>query len=739
MKKTSLFILAIFLLLSVAQAQQVSPSRDTLPCGMRPPNHYYTYWYDTSAWYLYPDDHLISRNPNSNFAGFGYTSETYAALSHQYVYQQHVDYPLKIRGLWAMVKQYSPKRPVIDTARLPEYLSLYIRDTTKPTTPYQLGYIFTPIDSVRWDTAHPRMMCLSQTYDGRLRNLYCHIYEAYFKSPITVQGEFWIGGTTNSNSYVQPSHNPNDGYHEHYPTSYALVSSNHIGDYLIYNPYSHTCEGEHAHGGGPWQGYEHEMFYSPFGVVSEDMHQVLVLPDDTATGITIASAYYPDSSYQTITALHANCYLFDHWNDGVTDNPRTIFVTSDTMFTASFVPSTTHSVSVISNNSEAGNVMLLEKRRLHPMDLIPPGQDPNWVVVSGLDSTYCAGSPATFKAVVTNGNYVFCRWSNGCTDNPMTIEVTSDTIITAIFSYIASYNVTARSSDSTVGHVEGAGMYSQCDSVRLLAVPDDNMYLFRYWSDSSTNNPLMFVPDRDTALTAYFSPKRLCRLEAFSNDSTVGHVMGAGSYYELDTVLLTAVLDDSSYLFRYWSNGLTQNPLPVVVRCDTTLTAYFTPKAQYQVNALSNNPAMGSVSGSGTYFEGDTALLQASPNGDAYRFDHWSVDDTLNPLPIALTSDTTVTAFFVALQSIPQIIDSAATFRLLPNPAKESVRCVILGNDLCGGLVSLSDAAGREMFRCQLLPGQRSVELRLKDCPKGAYFVSLTTPRGTSTQKLVVE
>ena len=106
MKKTSLFILAIFLLLSVAQAQQVSPSRDTLPCGMRPPNHYYTYWYDTSAWYLYPDDHLISRNPNSNFAGFGYTSETYAALSHQYVYQQHVDYPLKIRGLWAMVKYH---------------------------------------------------------------------------------------------------------------------------------------------------------------------------------------------------------------------------------------------------------------------------------------------------------------------------------------------------------------------------------------------------------------------------------------------------------------------------------------------------------------------------------------------------------------------------------------------------------------------------------------------------------
>ena len=84
----------------------------------------------------------------------------------------------------------------------------------------------------------------------------------------------------------------------------------------------------------------------------------------------------------------------------------------------------------------------------------------------------------------------------------MTIEVTSDTIITAIFSDIASYNVTAHSSDSTVGHVEGAGRYSQCDSVRLLAVPDDNMYLFRHWSDSSTNNPLMFVPDRDTALTA---------------------------------------------------------------------------------------------------------------------------------------------------------------------------------------------------------------------------------------------
>ena len=67
---------------------------------------------------------------------------------------------------------------------------------------------------------------------------------------------------------------------------------------------------------------------------------------------------------------------------------------------------------------------------------------------------------------------------------------------------------------------------------------------------------------------------------------------------------------------------------------------------EYNIVVLSSNEAYGSVSGGGTYEEGATATLTATPN-QGYRFVSWNDDNTENPRTITVTSDSTFVANFV--------------------------------------------------------------------------------------------
>ena len=79
---------------------------------------------------------------------------------------------------------------------------------------------------------------------------------------------------------------------------------------------------------------------------------------------------------------------------------------------------------------------------------------------------------------------------------------------------------------------------------------------------------------------------------------------------------------------------------------------------------------------------------------------------------------------------------AASLFTLTPNPTTGTVR-VEMG-DLEGEL-ALHDAAGHEVLRMTVEKGQKSVELDLAALPKGTYLVTLATPTGTGTQRLVLQ
>ena len=67
-----------------------------------------------------------------------------------------------------------------------------------------------------------------------------------------------------------------------------------------------------------------------------DTHLVTLAVDDVSHGTVEGAGFYDYGIQAIISATADPCYHFVSWDDGVTDNPRTIVVESDTSFTAIF-------------------------------------------------------------------------------------------------------------------------------------------------------------------------------------------------------------------------------------------------------------------------------------------------------------------------------------------------------------------------------------------------------------------
>ena len=69
---------------------------------------------------------------------------------------------------------------------------------------------------------------------------------------------------------------------------------------------------------------------------------------------------------------------------------------------------------------------------------------------------------------------------------------------------------------------------------------------------------------------------------------------------------------------------------------------------EYTITVTSANTTMGTVSGGGTYEEGKTVTLTATPKS-GYRFVKWSDGSTANPYTFKATKNVTLTASFEAI------------------------------------------------------------------------------------------
>ena len=246
------------------------------------------------------------------------------------------------------------------------------------------------------------------------------------------------------------------------------------------------------------------------------------------------SFLYLDTIVLTATAV--DHYHFTHWQDGNTENPRSIVVYSDLVFTAQFAIDTQHIV-VVSSDINMGYVS------------------------GGGDIIY--GQPVTVSATAYSG-YHFSCWSNGSRYNPYTFAAIQDLTLSAVFvsDEAPFYTITVAANNAAMGHVEGSGTYDDGTVALITATPSEGCQ-FLHWSDGSTEAQHLVTISATATYTAYFAPES-CSVTTETNDANAGVVSGDGIYYMGDTLSLTAAANEG-YRFTHWSDGSTDAVRSIVV------------------------------------------------------------------------------------------------------------------------------------------------------------------------------
>ena len=358
-------------------------------------------------------------------------------------------------------------------------------------------------------------------------------------------------------------------------------------------------------------------FIAHFGTLQYTIEVVADHPEwGTVTG---GGTYYYGDTIQ-ISATPNTGFAFDGWDDGITDNPRTVIVAQDSLFTAMF-STLQHTITVVSDH-------------------------PAWGSVAG-GGTYYYGDTIQISATANLG-FQFNGWDDGNNDNPREVIVEEDITFTAHFG-IQQCLIKTEVTPDGAGSVNGGGTYDYGTTIHLTAHSNTG-YVYSMWDDGVMDNPRSVFVEGNATYTAVFTPLQY-EITTECDPVEGGSVTGAGTYDYGSTAVLTAT-PNNNYIFLCWSDGIASNPRNVTVTGNANYKALFhlngTP--QYTINVLANDPELGTVTGSGTYPEGTTIDISATPNTGAY-FTGWDDGNTDNPRSVTVTQDMTFTAIFTEVQT----------------------------------------------------------------------------------------
>ncbi len=314
---------------------------------------------------------------------------------------------------------------------------------------------------------------------------------------------------------------------------------------------------------------------------------------------------YQHGSTCTLIAEANEGYTFVNWTENgeevSTDSWYEFEVTSDRNLVANFSPPIT--ITATANPAEGGTI----------------------TGTGTFDyGTYC---PLT---ATPNEGFTFGAWTEGgvtvSTDATYGFTVTQERHLVAEF--LQLYTITATANPSEGGTVSGAGNYGHGTECTLTAEANAG-YNFDNWTLDgavvSTDPTYAFTVTGPAEYVANFSLKSY-DITATVTPSGAGTVTGIGTYYHGSQCTLTAIANEG-YAFNNWmENGeVVSNDATYAftVTGERNLVAAFLPT--YVVTVEANNAAYGTVTGGGTYVEGETCTVTASP-AEGYVFSAWTED-----------------------------------------------------------------------------------------------------------------
>jgi hypothetical protein len=181
-------------------------------------------------------------------------------------------------------------------------------------------------------------------------------------------------------------------------------------------------------------------------------------------------------------------------------------------------------------------------------------------------------------------------------------------------------------------------------------------YVYSSWSDSGAQTHTITVPPSVATYRANFTTQY--SLTTSASPSVGGSVSPSGTnWYNSSQSISVSAKANAGYTFTNWSGDLSgsTNPTSVSMSGAKNVVANFT-QIQYSLAVNINPSGSGSVSKNpdkSTYVYGDQVTLTATANS-GYTFNNWSgnVSGTTNPIALTINGNKTVTANFLAPETI---------------------------------------------------------------------------------------
>ena len=430
---------------------------------------------------------------------------------------------------------------------------------------------------------------------------------------------------------------------------------------------------------GTIDAYEGSYWNTVFaGRISEDTpFELNVSSSDTTFGIVGISSG-ENCPEKVLTATPVSCYHFTAWNDGSTDNPRTITVTQDTTFTANF------------------------ERNISRQEIYDTICEGTTYDFHGRDLTQAGIYSDTLQTV------------NGC-----------DSVIVLTLSVNPVYHdtINAEICEGSVYTENGfneseAGTYTQnlqtvndCDSIITLNL--------------TVNSALTSIIDAEICEGTTYSENGFEQSEAGTYTQTLQTSNGCDSIVTLNlsmkpnsTTTFTATVCEGTV---YTENGFNASETGIYTRtmesangCDSTITLDLTVNPSYQIGVL--------------------AIINRGETYTNFGFNESEAGTYTQHLQTVDGCDSTIMLTLVVMMSLDDATVDEKAFIFYPNPAKDFV---ILEFETLheSERVQIFDMRGRRVKTAEAGAGKKQMQIDVSDLSEGTYIIRF----GNVAKKLIVE
>jgi len=206
--------------------------------------------------------------------------------------------------------------------------------------------------------------------------------------------------------------------------------------------------------------------------------------------------------------------------------------------------------------------------------------------VSSPGGSYTEGKSTSITAT-PDPEYIFINWSNGSTDNPLSITVNSNQTVTANFEkrkYPLTVSITGSGtvSEEIISAGKSTTEYNSGSVIRLTANPLDE-WVFTGWSGSvsSTENPIELTVNESKTISVNFEKRKYPLTVSITGSGTVyEEIISSGkstTEYTSGSVIRLTAGPSSGSNFIGWSGSVssTENPIELTVDESKDVTATF--------------------------------------------------------------------------------------------------------------------------------------------------------------------